>query len=79
MPSISDAILSNCRPTWLKVARVVAFSHRDLGSSDDEATYETLAAELTVLVGAGRLEAIGDLSDWRNSEARLTPSASLSS
>jgi len=71
--------LSNCRLTWLKIARVVAFAHRDLGSSDDEATYETLAAELTTLVGAVRLEAIGDLLDWRNSEVRLTQSASLSS
>ena len=78
MTSISEAILSNCRPTWLKVARVVAFAHRDLGLSDDEATYESLALELTTLVEAGRLEAVGDLSDWRNSEVRIAQSATLS-
>lgn len=71
MPSISEAILGNCQPTWLKVARVVAFAHGDLGLPDDEATYDSVALELTKLVETGRLEAVGDLSDWRNSEVRL--------
>ena len=78
MRSISEAILGNCRPTWLKVARVIAFEHRDLGLPDDEATHDSVALELTKLVETGRLEAIGDLADWRNSEVRLTPSATLS-
>jgi hypothetical protein len=71
MPSMSEAILGNCRSTWLKVARVVALAHGDLGLPDDEATYNSVALELTRLVETGRLEAVGDLSDWRNSEVRL--------
>jgi hypothetical protein len=71
MPSIPKAILGNCRPTWLKVARVVAFTHRDLGSPDDEAAYDAIALELAKLVETGMLEAVGDLSNWRESEVRL--------
>ena len=71
MPSISEAILGNCQPTWLKVARVVAFTHRDLGLPDDEATYDSVALELVKLVKTGKLEAVGDLSNWRASEVRL--------
>ena len=71
MPSISEAILDNCRPTWLKVARVVAFAHRDSGLPDDEAALETVALELEKLVKTGTLEAVGDISNWRESEVRL--------
>lgn len=71
MSSISEAILGNCRPTWLKVALVVAFAQRDLAFSDNETTYDSVALELTKLVETGKLEAVGDLSDWRHSEIRL--------
>lgn len=71
MPTISEAILNNCRPTWLKVARVVVFAHRDSGLPDDEAALESVALELKKLIEAGTLEAVGDLSKWRESEVRL--------
>jgi hypothetical protein len=71
MPLISEAILRNCKPTWLKVARVIVFTHRDLGLPDDEATYDSVALELAKLVETGTLEAVGDLSNWRESEVRL--------
>jgi hypothetical protein len=71
MPSLSEAILSNCQPTWLKVARVVASTHRDLGLPDDEVAYDAVALELARLVETGTLEAVGDLSNWRESEVRL--------
>jgi hypothetical protein len=71
MLEIPDAIINNCRSTWLKVARVVSFAHRELGLQDDEASFDLVASELVKLVEAGRLEAVGDLSDWRHSEVRL--------
>jgi len=71
MPSISEAILDNCRLTWLKVARVVAFAHRYSRLPDDEAAFDSVVLELTKLVEAGTLEAVGDLSNWRHSEVRL--------
>ena len=71
MPPISEAILANCQATWLKVARIVAFTHKDLGLPDDDETYDTVALELAKLVETGRLEAVGDLSNWRESEVRL--------
>ena len=46
---ISDAILKHCRPTWRKAARVVWSAHRDLGLTDDKASYEVAAADLTSL------------------------------
>lgn len=72
MPSISEAILNNCRPTWLKVARVIAVAHRDSGLPDDETALDSVALELRKLVETGTLEAVGDLSNWRESEVRLT-------
>jgi hypothetical protein len=71
MPSISEAILDNCRPTWLKVARVVALAHRDSGLSDDDAAFDSVALELKKLVETGALEALGNPSNWRESEVRL--------
>lgn len=70
-PTISKAILDNCRPTWLKVARVVAYAHRDFGLPDNEAALDSVALELEKLVATGTLEAVGDLSNWRESEVRL--------
>lgn len=70
----SDAILNNCRATWLKVARVVWSAHRDLALPDDDASYDFVVAELIKLVHAGNLEAVGDLSNWRRSEVRLATS-----
>lgn len=71
---ISDAILKHCRPTWRKAARVVWSAHRDLGLTDDKASYEVAAADLTKFVYSGKLETVCDLSDWRHSEVRLTVS-----
>ena len=70
-PTISKAILGNCRPTWLKAARVVVFAHGDLGLPDDEAALDSVALELEKLVETGTLEAVGDLSNWWESEVRL--------
>lgn len=71
MSQIREAILANCRSSWLKVARVIWFAHRDLALPDDEASHDLIAAELAKLVHAGELEAVGDLSNWRHSEVRL--------
>ncbi len=71
MPTISDAILQNCRSTWLKVARVLRTTHEDLGLPDDDAAFNSIALELEKLVEAGTLEAAGELSKWRESEVRI--------
>jgi hypothetical protein len=71
---ISDAILKHCRSTWRKAARVVWSAHRDLGLTDDEASYDVAAAELIKYAYSGKLETVGDLSDWRQSELQLTVS-----
>lgn len=55
----------------MKVARIVAFTHRDLGLSDDEPSYDLIASELAKLVETGALEAVGDLTNWTHSEVRI--------
>jgi hypothetical protein len=67
-----DVILRNCRPEWLKVARVIWSAHRDLGLPDDEAGYAAVADELSRLVELGELEVAGNPSNWRGSEVRLS-------
>lgn len=67
----SSAILRNCRPTWLKVARVIASAHSELGLPDEEADYYAVADELLRLVELGELEIAGDPANWRYSEVRL--------
>lgn len=67
----SDAVLRNCRPTWLKVARVIASAHNELGLPDDEAGYALVESELLRLIELEELEVAGNPSNWRHSEVRL--------
>ena len=68
---IDDAILAIAHGNWRKVAMIVAtvVHGRDEKAEADE--YELVAERIVALVKAGKLEAQGDLSDWRHSEVRL--------
>ena len=72
MADVRDAVLSSCRPAWCKVAIVIGRAHERLALPDDDHSYDVLERELAALVESGELQAVGDLSDWRHSEVRLT-------
>jgi len=65
---LTELILSLAASRWRKVAMIIA--EVDQGTSS-EVQVEQTAAEIGVLVEAGRLEARGDLTNWRTSEIRL--------
>jgi hypothetical protein len=56
---------------WRKVARIVGTIGMNLPNEAGE-KYDAIAARIVALVEAGKLEAQGDLSEWRHSEVRLT-------
>jgi hypothetical protein len=69
---LDQLILARAQPHWRKVAYIIAsIGHRDMNAPTDE-IYDALAARITALVKAGKLEAQGDLTDWRASEVRLS-------
>lgn len=55
---------------WRKVARIVGTIGINLPDEPGE-KYDAIAARIVALVDAGKLEAQGDLSEWRHSEIRL--------
>ena len=68
MDELDKQIIVNARPDWRKVALLVA----KIGESSG-IDHETIAARIGALVADGKLEAQGDLSQWRFSEIRLPP------
>jgi hypothetical protein len=71
---LDQTILSVSLPQWRKVALILAKSHRQLEDEGTRTSLEDLAARIEFLVREGRLEAQGDLLEWRYSEVRM-PSA----
>ena len=67
---IDAIVLSRAQPNWRKVAMIISKVTRRAGR-DDEDIANAVAARIVALVAAGRLEAQGDLSEWRFSEVRL--------
>jgi hypothetical protein len=67
---VDEAILEHCRPTFLKVARVIYDAAQALGFST-EAKFQVIANRIKALVRADRLESAGDLDRWGYSEIRL--------
>jgi hypothetical protein len=66
-PDELDAkIIASSRREWRKVAFVIVTVAQDHG-----ADYDTVAVRLAALVGAGKLESQGDITNWRFSEVRL--------
>lgn len=74
MDGMWDAlILSSASERWQKVAKIITVVADRL---DDGTNLDTIAARIRALADEGRLEAKGDLSQWRFSEVRRTRSGS---
>jgi hypothetical protein len=67
---LDKLILARVQPRWRKTAFIIAAVEQSLGleQSDDQA----IAARIVGLVKAGKLEAQGNIDEWRYSEVRLT-------
>ena len=64
-------VLSASKTDWLKVAMNIGRVNRECESRDLAASYEEIASCIKSLSEAGRLESVGDISNWRHSEVRL--------
>jgi hypothetical protein len=51
---------------------VIASAVRESGNKMPELSHDLLAERIVALAESGRVEARGNLSDWRRSEIRLT-------
>jgi hypothetical protein len=71
VPPIDDIILSLSQPEWKKVAMIIAKAVDECERRAITATHNEIASRIQMLVSARRLEAQGDLSNWRHSEIRL--------
>lgn len=67
---IDEAVLRQCRAQWRKVARVIVSTGESLAMTSDQ-ELDLIAERLAHLVAVGRLEAQGNLANWRFSEVRL--------
>ena len=65
---IDDYILRTVGPSWRKVAMIVGGAITTSGLGDPSAN--AVAKRIAALVKDGRLEADGNISDWRHSEVR---------
>ncbi|HIC80106.1 MAG TPA: hypothetical protein EYP07_03965 [Kiloniellaceae bacterium] len=76
-PATDDLVLSLAEPHWQKSAMIIARALERLAEAAPgaapEGGAETVARSLRHLVETNRLEARGDLSNWRSSEVRLPP------
>lgn len=68
---IDDIILKAVRPNWIKVAMLVGSVAKDCERQSLPASYEAIADRIAALVEQRRIEAAGDLSNWRYGEVRL--------
>jgi hypothetical protein len=68
---LDQLLLSFCDVHWLKVARIVGKTLQTCEEHGVQISAEAIDARMTVLVGTRRLEAKGDIRNWRYSEVRL--------
>lgn len=68
---LDQHIIAACDACWLKVARVISDAGATAGLGDTEWGYSVVARRLRWLVKKRKLEAIGNLWNWRASEIRL--------
>jgi hypothetical protein len=73
---IDAHILAACNDRWLKTARVIAEAASTTTLGDKPWGHEAVAKRVRTLVKKRRLEAAGDIWDWRGSEVRLSPATS---
>jgi Protein of unknown function len=71
---IDHALLSECAPSWRKVARVVGAVLNALQETFLEVPDGYYAQRVRALVESGRLESQGNLQHMRSSEVRLASS-----
>jgi hypothetical protein len=76
---VDQAILAQCRPHFYKVARVIGRAAEDLKLAGELTRKELkkkdvqfIVDRIKALVKAKKLESVGDLDRWVNSEIRLT-------
>src|SRR5690242_4876543 len=71
---LDKIIVDEAKPTWRKVAMIVAKAGERVGRHTDDvrdsALLDRIAGRIVALVGAGKLAAQGDLSKWRHSEIK---------
>jgi len=70
---LDELILSFCKERWQKVAMVFGKTMQvleDRGIQIDGGIANALDARMELLVGSGRLQAKGDIRQWRYSEVR---------
>jgi Protein of unknown function len=72
---IDQLLLSFCKTDWQKVAKVIGNTLRRLElcgfQFNDGALADAIDARMDALVGSGRLQAQGNIKNWRYSEVRL--------
>lgn len=68
---IDAHILAASDSDWLKVARIISVVGSATGLGEKEWGYDAIAKRLRVLVRKRRLEAVGNIWNWRRSEVRL--------
>jgi hypothetical protein len=67
---VDKAILLSAGTQWRKVALIIASVLSKCGYDRIRANEHEIAGRILALAGAGKLNAQGDLSDWRHSEVR---------
>ena len=68
---LKKLVLSAAKTNWLKVAMIIGRVNRECEASHIAVGYEEIAACIKCLCEAGRLESVGDITNWRHSEVRL--------
>jgi hypothetical protein len=68
---LDEIILGMCSPRLQKVAMIVAKSLDECEARSLLVTSQEIWGRIAFLVDSGRLEAFGDISNWRSSEVRL--------
>ena len=67
--NIDDLVLTVASERWRKVAMVIALVAEKANNCHDD-FYSLVAHRIAELVASGKLEAVGDVSQWRYSEIR---------
>jgi hypothetical protein len=71
MERFDEIIFSAMKATWRKTVMMVGLVMDRCKELELPISYEMIAARLKVLADTDRIEGIGDLRMWRNSEVRL--------
>ncbi len=72
MNDLDAIIMSHARKEWRKVAKIAVLTMEQYGIAPTDDELEAVVARVRFLVGRGFLEAKGDLTHPRFSEARLS-------